>query len=813
VGLESTKNLVDRPRDCSKLQSKTRLRLQVRGVVQGVGFRPYVYRLARSLGLAGFVLNDIRGVTIEVEGDEASTRAFTTRLPSEIPPLARCDGIATETIGVAGDFAFHIVARKHTTPNASDAFSLIAPDAATCDECLTELLDADNRRYRYPFINCTDCGPRFTIVRAIPYDRENTTMNGFAMCDACAAEYHDPLDRRFHAQPNACAVCGPRVRLTDEHGVEMFPAVDDSRDAIARAAAMLTSGAIVAVKGIGGYHLTCVASNPGAVAQLRARKHRPDKPFALMVADANAAARLVDVNADECALLESTARPIVLLPMRWDADPTRVASGVAPRHRELGIMLPYSPLHHLLVRQVGEPLVMTSGNLSDEPLAFDDSDALRRLAGIADAFLVHDRPIERPVDDSVMRVVRIGGVTKRLTVRRSRGYAPTTLPLPALLQTPTLACGAQLKNTYALGAGRSALLSPYLGDLDGYETFAAFRDGIAADEQRFGLRVGAIIADAHPSYQSTSYARERAEREGRDFHAVQHHHAHFAACLAEHGIVGDAIGVIFDGTGLGEDSQGGGIWGGEILVGNVVASRRVAHLNPVALPGGDAAVREPWRMACAWLCAVDPSLAAHVPARLAHRVDAKSWSRVRQICMTHEGSIIAPQTTSVGRLFDAVAALCGIAPRSTYEGQAAVELEACARGVDGEMRQQYAMSIVEDAHSSRLMLDARGLVRDVVGDLERGVSIAKISLGVHGALANTVVRACELLEPTAVTLSGGAFQNVVLLEQTAALLHAAGKRVFMPERLPVNDGGVSYGQLATYAARRAFEKSASARAE
>ncbi|HEY4131136.1 MAG TPA: carbamoyltransferase HypF, partial [Gemmatimonadaceae bacterium] len=695
-----------------------RVRIRVRGVVQGVGFRPYVYRLAQSLGLGGVVFNDATGVTIEIEGAASAMDAFSRRLPLELPPLARCDGIECHAIGLEGESAFRIIAQRGEHAGQVDAFSLIAPDTTSCDDCVRELLDATNRRYRYPFINCTNCGPRFTIVRSIPYDRVNTTMHEFTMCAWCAAEYSDPNNRRFHAQPNACPVCGPSVRLVSNRGEAIPRAAGDERDDVARTAGVLTSGGIIAIKGIGGYHLACLAADEQAVARLRERKHRPDKPFAIMVVDAEAAEEIAIFGEEERELLVSRARPIVLAAARVDAVRERVARSVAPRHRELGIMLPYSPLHYLLLRDIGQALVMTSGNLSDEPLAFDDADALARLGEIADAFLVHNRAIERPVDDSVVRVVGVGEQRQRMTVRRSRGYVPSALPLPSTLKASTLACGAQLKNTYAIGVEQSAWLGPHLGDLDGFDTYEAYRAGIARDEVSFGVEIERITCDAHPNYQSTQYGRERAALEDHAVCDVQHHHAHFAAALAERGEHGEAIGVIFDGTGLGDPEQGGGIWGGEIVVGHAASSRRVAHLSPVPLPGADTAVREPWRMACAWLSAADPARADEVPRALRSSVQRDEWARVRRLCERHAGTSVAPWTTSIGRLFDAIAALCGIAPRVSYEGQAAVELEALA---DHACDNRYDIPIVENAHSSKMMFDGRVLVRAVVDDLERGV--------------------------------------------------------------------------------------------
>jgi hydrogenase maturation protein HypF len=625
----------------------------------------------------------------------------------------------------------------------------IAPDAATCDACLAELFDPRDRRHRYPFINCTDCGPRFTIVTGIPYDRPYTTMASFEMCPACRAEYDDPSDRRFHAQPNACPACGPRARLVGA-GDDRAPApAGDRDDAISAAARALLGGAILAVKGVGGFHLACRADDEPAVAALRARKHREDRPFALMVRDLEAARALVDLDGAE---ILSRARPIVLAPRHGD-----VAPSVAPRSRDLGVMLPYSPLHHLLLADAGVPLVMTSGNVSDEPIAFDDEDALRRLAGIADLFLLHDRPIHTRTDDSVVRGRRV--------VRRSRGYVPDALPLPAT--RPLLAVGAELKSAFTLARGRRAWVGHHIGDLRNYETLTSFTHGIAHFERLFAVAPEVVAHDLHPEYLSTKYA---LDREGKHV-GVQHHHAHLAAVLAEHGEP-EALGAIYDGTGHGGD---GTVWGGELLLGDLAGFTRAGHLWPVRMPGGEAAIREPWRMACAWLAAagLDTPLA---------------WARVRRLAET---GLASPITTSMGRLFDAVAALCGIRETVTYEGQAAIELEAAA---DRRERAAYPLPVTA---ASALLLDARPTVAAVHADVARGVDVALVSARFHNAVARATAGACREIGAPAIVLSGGVFQNELLLARTTEALQPA--RVLTPCRLPCNDGGISYGQAAVAA--------------
>ncbi len=695
-----------------------RVRARVTGVVQGVGFRPYVHGLATELGLSGFVLNDANGVVVEVEG--ASVDDFLTRLRSDAPPLASIEDLTFEPVPEVGVPGFSIRGSVGGRPDAA-----VAADTAACDDCLRELFAPTDRRYRYPFINCTNCGPRFTIVTGVPYDRPSTTMAGFVMCAACQAEYDDPTDRRFHAQPNACPECGPRVT----------PGIDVAADA-------LLGGAILAVKGIGGYHLACRADDEGIVARLRARKHREDRPFALMVRDIAVARELVAL--DDDAALGSPARPIVLAPRRADA---RVASSVAPRSPEFGVMLPYSPLHHLLLADVGVPLVMTSGNVSDEPIAFTDDDARERLAGIADLFLTHDRPIHTRTDDSVVRAGRM--------LRRSRGYVPATLPVADA--PPLLACGAELKNTFTLARDGRAWVGHHVGDLRNYETLRSFTTGIEHFQRLFAVAPELVAHDLHPEYLSTKYALDL------DLPAVgvQHHHAHLAACLAEHGVPAGA-GAIYDGTGYGPD---GTVWGGEILRGDLYGFERLGHLSPARMPGGEAAIREPWRMACAWL--VEAGL--DVPPE---------WEQVAQLART---GFASPVTTSMGRLFDAVAALCGVRHTVTYEGQAAVELEAAA---DRHERAAYPMP----------GLDARETITAVVRDLKR-VDVSIVAARFHNAVADATAEA--LRDEPVVILSGGVFQNALLLERTRERL----PRALVPARLPVNDGGISYGQAAIAAAR------------
>jgi hydrogenase maturation protein HypF len=745
-------------------------RVRVTGTVQGVGFRPYVYRLAGELSLGGFVLNDAHGVLIEVEGSAPVVDRFLERLPCEAPPLAVLEQLLVEDRAPSGAIGFAI--RESIGGAVPDA--PVTPDTATCADCVRELFDPADRRFRYPFINCTNCGPRFTIVRSVPYDRPATTMAGFVMCPECQAEYEDPADRRFHAQPNACPSCGPSLSLLD---ADRRPVAGDPLES---AIAALLGGAIIAIKGIGGYHLAGVAASERTVAALRARKHREDKPFALMAPSVTVAESLVRLDARALELLTGPERPIVLA-ARLPAAP--VSESVAPGAPELGVMLPYSPLHHLLLADVGETLVMTSANASDEPIAYRDADALERLAGIADLFLAHDRPIETRTDDSVVRAV-----PRRSVLRRSRGYVPAAIPLPAGGSSrPLLATGAELKSTFCLAKGSRAWVSHHIGDLENYETLSSFTEGIEHFKALFAVEPEVIAHDLHPEYLSTKYA---LDLDGVELVGVQHHHAHLAASLAEHDAAGPAIGAIFDGTGYGLD---GTVWGGELLYGDVASFRRVGALLPVSLPGGARAIKQPWRMACSWLeaaCEGEPEL----PPSLSGRIDARAWAQVRAVIGAATAS---PATTSMGRLFDAVAALAGIRTEVNYEGQAAIELEAAC---DLEERGSYPIALT----GAPLVIDPRETIRAVAADVAAGDAPGAIARRFHRAIARATVDACIQLAGThateVVVLSGGVFQSRLLLDTVSNELSGAGLRVLVPERLPVNDGGISYGQAAVAAA-------------
>jgi len=761
-----------------------RTAVRVEGVVQGVGFRPFVYSLATGLGLSGLVGNDVDGVFAEVEGGAEAVARFLLLLEQEAPPLARIERITTRAVDLTGSPGFVIVP---SVPGGRRR-TLISADSATCADCLRELADPADRRYQYPFINCTNCGPRYTIVRDVPYDRLRTTMSGFAMCARCTAEYHDPADRRFHAQPVCCPECGPRLSLLDGAG-----ALLDGDNPITTAAARLCAGQVLALKGLGGYHLVVDAANAAAAATLRARKHREDKPFAVMVADLAAAGRLCEVDGVAEASLTSGRRPIVLLP-RLPATDELIAAAVAPGNRRLGLMLPYTPLHHLLMSAVPGPLVMTSGNVSDEPIAYHDADALRRLAGIADAFLVHDRAIHIRADDSVVRIS--GGAESVL--RRSRGYVPEPLRLRRSVRRPVLACGAELKNTFCLAAGDHAFVSHHIGDLENAEALQSFTDGIEHFKRLFDIEPRLVAHDLHPDYLSTKFAVGLAERVLADggpaaveLVGVQHHHAHIAACLADNSEDGPVIGVAFDGTGYGTD---GTIWGGEFLIADLASFERAGCLAPVAMPGATAAIRQPWRMAAAYLAVSYP---LGLPAGIAVRDrNEQGWATVTSMAAR---GVNAPLTSSAGRLFDAVAALVGVRDAINYEGQAAIELE---QVTDTDERASYRATITREM--GELRIAGADLIRAAAEDLVAGVPVPVIAARFHNGVAAAIAAVCgQVRDRTGlgvVALSGGVFQNLLLLHGAAVRLESMNFRVLLHSRVPCNDGGISFGQAIVAAA-------------
>lgn len=751
-------------------EQRVRSRFEVSGLVQGVGFRPFVYVTASELGLTGSVANSSSGVVVEVEGAPAAVAELGHRLAHAAPPLADVAEVTESRQPPHGGTGFTIADSA-----SGEGRTLASPDVATCDDCLRELADPADRRYRHPFITCTNCGPRFTIITGLPYDRAATTMAGFAMCDACRREYDDPANRRFHAQPIACPDCGPTLELIgDGARAEGEDAVRGARDLLAR-------GLIIAVKGLGGYHLACDARNETAVAELRRRKQRGDKPFAVMVRDAEVADGLATMDAAERRLLTGDRKPIVLLPR---ADGERLGPSVAPGHPDLGLMLPYTPLHVLLLEAPGtDALVMTSGNLSGEPIVTDDDVAGVRLSTIADAWLRHDRPIHVPCDDSVARFVT--GV--ELPLRRSRGHAPLPVALPFDVD-PVLAVGADLKNTCALASGRYAWLSQHIGDLDDLAT----QDGLTASEAHLeeltGVRPQTIVADAHPGYRSSGWARKHAG--GREVRTVQHHHAHVASVMGEHGLGSDdtVIGVAFDGTGYGTD---GAIWGGEVLVAGYKSFRRAAQLAYVPLAGGDASVLRPYRMALTHLWAAGIPWSGDIPAVTA--------------CPETERGVLAHQlstdlgcvpTSSMGRLFDAVSSLVGARHTVDYEAEAAIELESLARSEPPPEPYRFEITSPD---GGPVLADPAPVVRAVVDDVRRGEPASRVAARFHAGVATLVADLADHERRQTgldvVVLAGGVFQNALLLDSSTQLLEVRGFTVLRPRLLPPHDGGIAFGQI------------------
>jgi hydrogenase maturation protein HypF len=751
--------------------------IAVTGIVQGVGFRPFVYRLAAEHRLAGHIANTAWGVSIEAQGEREEVERFLERLRAEAPPLARITGIESREIGVNGETEFVILAsRAGEEPRA-----LISPDVAVCADCLRELFDPNDRRFHYPFINCTNCGPRFTIIRSIPYDRPRTSMAPFRMCAECQREYDDPTNRRFHAQPNACPACGPHVELWDAQGKRQ-----DTADPIGMAIERLRRGEIVAVKGLGGFHLATDATNAAAVLRLRERKRRVEKPFAVMAPELETISGWCEVDDLSAELLLSPQRPIVLLP-RKAACP--VAEEVAPRQRTVGVFLPYTPLHHLLFARGGFPaLVMTSGNLSEEPIAIDNREAVARLGNVADVFLVHNRDILLRCDDSVARVV--AGAPRLL--RRSRGY----VPVPVFLRTevpPILAVGGELKNTICLTKGRTAFLSQHVGDLENLESYRFFEEAIEHLSRVLEITPQIIAYDLHPDYFSTRWA---LEQKGVKRVGVQHHHAHIAACMAENHLEGRVIGMALDGTGYGTD---GTIWGGEILVADAAEFERVAHLERAPMPGGEAAIREPWRMALSYLWTHFGRECLQRKIEFVRGLVAREAEVVLRML---ERGVRSPLTSSCGRLFDAVAALCGVRQRVNYEAQAAMELEAAITGT-GREEDAYPFELGDGPDG--IEIGTKPLFEALLNDLEAGVPTGELSRRFHDGLAKALVKVAERVRERSglnrVCLSGGTFQNAWLLEGVSRRLGERGFQVFTHKEVPAGDGGLALGQAMVAAAR------------
>ncbi|RJP47145.1 MAG: carbamoyltransferase HypF [Anaerolineaceae bacterium] len=778
------------------------LRVHITGIVQGVGFRPFVYNLATRLGLKGWVNNTSAGVDIHIEGEEAKINSFLEKLSSEKPPLAVMDEISVREVPLENHQTFDI---QHST-SIEGAFQPISSDVSICDDCLRELFDPSDRRYRYPFINCTNCGPRFTIIKDIPYDRPKTTMAGFPLCPDCEREYKDPMDRRFHAQPVACPVCGPSIWL-ESWKVGKLERSSDGDTAIADTRRLLADGKIVAIKGLGGFHLACDATNVASVTELRRRKLRVDKPFALMMPDLETVECHCFVSNAERELLTSAARPIVLLKRKPESI---IVEEVAPRQDWLGVMLPYTPLHYLLFAEPNverltfnvQPLVMTSGNLSEEPIATDNDEARQRLSKLADVFLFHNRDIHIRCDDSVVRIFDRGLLTvdheepstvhhppSIFPLRRSRGYSPFPVKLP--FEVPhILATGSELKNTFCITNKNYAFLSHHIGDMENYETLKSFEQGVEHFERLFRVKPIAIACDLHPNYLATRYALERAQRENLPTFNIQHHHAHIAACMAEHGLDGSrpVIGFAFDGTGYGDD---GAIWGGEILVADYRGYQRAGQLEYFPLPGGDAAIRKPARTTLALLWSLGLDWDERLESVKEFCADDRTLLRTQL-----EKKINTPMTSSMGRLFDAAAALAGVRQSVNYEAQAAIEFEASA---DDAEAGKYPFTWIPPK------VGVRGAIEALTADVMAGVPIQKISARFHNGLADVVrVAALGVRDATGlneVALSGGVWQNITLLRRALPLLEGEGFKVYIHQQVPTNDGGLSLGQ-AVIAARQ-----------
>ena len=753
-----------------------RARIAIRGAVQGVGFRPFVYRLAVELQLTGWVMNSTEGVFIEIQGEQGQLEAFLLRLQADRPPRSFIQSLEFSYLDPAEFHGFEI--RASSDQGSRNA--LVLPDIAVCGDCLADILDPANRRYRYPFTNCTNCGPRFTIIESLPYDRGNTSMKLFPMCPQCRQEYEDPLDRRFHAQPNACPACGPRLALWDAAG-EFLAETDD---ALLGAAAAVRAGRIVAVKGLGGFHLVVDARNPAAVERLRARKRREEKPLALLFPGLDDVRRHCEVSRLEERLLLSPESPIVLLQRARRSVPPAddIAPAVAPGNPCLGVMLPYTPLHHLLLRELAFPVVATSGNLSDEPICIDELEARSRLRAIADCFLVHNRPIVRHMDDSIVRVL----LGRELVLRRARGYAP--LPIAIGQKAPVmLAVGAHLKNTVALSIGSNIFVSQHIGDLETAEASEAFRGVIASFHALYQAKPEVVVADMHPDYLSTRFARSGAQ----PVVAVQHHYAHIAACMAENELEGPVLGVSWDGTGYGVD---GTIWGGEFLIVDAVSFRRVATLRSFRLPGGPSAIREPRRSALGALYEImgDALFERHdlAPVQAFNRGENAVLRRMLA------QAVNAPATTSAGRLFDAVAAITGLRQTNSYEGQAAMELEFAI--AETEAGDGYPVSLTAAGASAGdlLVFDWGPMMFALLDDLRQGSALGTVAARFHNTLAEAIVAVARRVALERVALSGGCFQNRYLTERAVRRLEAEGFRPYWHQRIPPNDGGIALGQIA-----------------
>lgn len=750
--------------------------IDVTGIVQGVGFRPFVYRLAHECHLTGFITNTPAGVTIEIQGDADLVERFLTRLSREAPPLAKITSLSPREQEVQNDVAFRIVSSRLDAPPKA----LISPDVAACSDCLREMMNPRDRRFRYPFINCTNCGPRFTIIRDIPYDRARTTMASFHMCGACQAEYNDPANRRFHAQPNACWDCGPQLELWSTDASRI-----DVAEPLREAARLLEQGGIVAVKGLGGFHLACNARSEAAVNLLRERKRRVEKPFAVMIRRIEDAEKFCIVDEAARKLLLSIERPIVLLPRKPEAP---LPSSIAPGNQYLGIFLPYAPLHVLLFSSGKyDALVMTSGNLSEEPIAIDNDEAVRRLHGIADAYLVHDRDILRRCDDSVVRIA--AGRTQML--RRSRGFVPVPVPLERESQ-PILAVGGELKNAICVVRGSEAFLSQHIGDLENLESYGFFEEAVVHLQRILEVRPKVIAYDLHPDYFSTKWA---LAQEGVQLIGVQHHHAHIVSCMAENHLDGKVIGIALDGTGYGTD---GAVWGGEVLLADYNDFERAAHFEYIPLPGGAAAIHEPWRVALSYLLKHYVKDFGSLDLPFLRGIDSRRLQVIKQMI---DRQIHSPRTSSCGRLFDAVAAVAGIRSTVTYEAQAAIELEMAAH--DSTDEGAYPFDLIPDG--PHWQIGTLSLFRSILLDIRRQTSVADISHRFHAGLAKLFVEVAENIRERCklnrVCLSGGCFQNILLFRMMVDGLRAKSFEVYFHSEVPAGDGGISLGQALVAAHR------------
>ena len=754
-----------------------RLNLQIEGIVQGVGFRPFIFSLAREHSVSGWVLNSSRGVEIEIEGSEESLNNFLSQVKNNPPPLSRILSILQKEIPLIGDKTFAI----HESKTLADRVPFISPDSDVCDDCLRELFDPADRRYRYPFINCTNCGPRFTIIKDIPYDRDKTTMQPFTLCPECEQEYHDPLNRRFHAQPIGCWQCGPRLMLVNERGGEIKAA-----DPVQETIALLLKGSILAVKGLGGFHLAVDAASEEAVLRLRSRKLREEKPFAIMVRDIERARQVCFISPQEEEILTSKLKPILLLKKRPGHG---IAESVAPHNQFFGIMLPYTPVHHLLLKSRFDALVMTSANITDEPITKDNQESLERLQGIADYFLMHNRDIHVRADDTIVRTA----AGKLSILRRSRGMVPLSLPLiEAGLEV--LACGAELKNTICFTKGKVAFLSQYIGDMESVEADRIFLESIEHLKNILQVAPEVIAYDLHPDYRATRYALEQNYSRAV---GVQHHFAHVAGCLAEHGVDGPAIGVAFDGTGYGDD---GAIWGSEFFTFDYSHYKRRAHFAYVPMPGGDAAAKEPYRMAISYLYRTFKEKLPGLNLPLLQKYS----DRVQPFMTMIDREINSPLTSSCGRLFDAVSSLAGLRDVMTFEGQAPMELE---MAIDEPHDLVYTYQVAAQAAGPDFIISFEPMIAAIVDDVLQGKPVSFISCCFHNTIAQVIADICGRISQQEgiklVALSGGVFQNLYLLTRSVDLLRSKGFTVLTHEQVPTNDGGISLGQAVI--ARRAYK--------